>query len=49
LAEPRAAYNRTVDALAWSRRKAVERWLDHLPQHAAQILNPQRKGYQGND
>jgi hypothetical protein len=49
LAEPRAAYNRTVDALAWSRRKAVERWLDHLPQHAAQILNPKPEGYQGND
>jgi hypothetical protein len=42
MADPRAAYARTVDALGRSRRRAVESWLDHLPDHSARVLHPER-------
>jgi hypothetical protein len=41
LADPMAAYRHTVDALAWPRRQAVERWLDQLPEHSVRVLSPQ--------
>jgi len=42
MADPRASYGRTVDALVWQRRQAVEQWPEQLPEHSARALDPQR-------
>jgi TniQ len=40
MANPRAAYRRTVDALVRPRRQAVEQWLDQLPEYSTRVLSP---------
>lgn len=43
LADPRGAYARIVGSLDWTRRRAVEHWLDNQPQQLALVLDPGRQ------